>query len=136
MSLELIETCMKDYPLHTPDCVIKFRETHAIFIGWFSRGDGFTQRKESDLLELQIEGQTCYINSIQLQRENCGVGLGYALYMKAEEIARALKCTSMQMTPSGWVLGAGENAGETRMDYCIRKLRYWQISEWEVCKRL
>ena len=80
--------------------------------------------------DLNLEGETCYLLDIELQKDSRGKGNGRDLYATIEEFALLVGSPWVQTTPSGWT-----PAGKTRRDY-MRKLGYTDVNEFEVHKRL
>lgn len=66
--------------------------------------------------DLNLCDDILYLLHIELLREHRGKGHGSQLYQVVEAIAKRLKCSMLEQTPSGWT-----PSGDTRAKYLERR---------------
>lgn len=120
------------HPLYRPEdyTYVVLRDGKA-FLGWAPR---VPAPGRPDPFYLNLEAQpplVCYLLCIGLKASLRGRGLGHQLYLLAEDVARALGCQFLEMTPSGRT-----ETGESREDYLVRKLGYTRNLGYSVVKDL
>jgi len=90
----------------------------------------FKGGEDTTRIDLNVEGDVCYLVDIQLETGERGKGLGKALYQSVEEFATILGCNSVVMTPSGRTI-----TGKSRKEYCLQ-MGYVPFGELDVRKVL
>lgn len=85
---------------------------------------------ETTHFDLQLQGETCYLVEIELEKSKRGRGIGRNMYILCEEIAKSLGCKILRQTASGTAFD-----GRTRKSY-LEDLGYTSINMVEVVKPL
>ena len=127
----LRESLERHFPLYSQTNQIlaaPINNTNTTWIGYFTGNTPI--QEEATHLDLNIEGNICFLLSIGLDQEERGKGHGRALYKAVEEFATIIGCSSVQMTASGQT-----KTGETRKEYMLR-LGYTPLGDIEVKKKL
>lgn len=108
---QIVEDCLKSFPLYDQKHKVGFIKN---WIGYrttdANRPEGTTH------FDLNLCGDTLYLLSIEIEKQNRGKGNGESLYKVIEEIGKRLGCTSLNQTPSGWT-----QSGDTRANYLKRR---------------
>lgn len=127
---DLMKQCLeRRFPLYHSDHIVQALPLPTEGVFWVGYR---TSRRNIPMgtthLDINIQGDTCFLLSIELEPQNRGLGFGRNLYRTVEEFAKLAGSGVVRMTPSGET-----PSGKTRRDYMLG-LGYEPIGDREVQK--